>query len=100
MVEPVNAAAEPSRLETLVRNLKEMRRSLDAGSMTGPPATFGLEHPEATVRLWGRPVPERRQRNGAAGDHRHRQDGQAVALHPPRSDRRDRGGRRQASLGR
>ena len=53
MVEPMNVAAEPSRLETLVRNLKELRRSLDAGSMTGPPATFGLDHPEATVRLWG-----------------------------------------------
>ena len=53
MVEPMNVAAEPSRLETLVRNLKELRRSLDAGSMTGPPATFGLEHPEAIVRLWG-----------------------------------------------
>ena len=36
MVEPMNVAAEPSRLETLVRNLKELRRSLDAGSMTGP----------------------------------------------------------------
>ena len=53
MVEPMNVAAEPSRLETLVRNLKELRRSLDAGSMKGPPATFGLDHPEATVRLWG-----------------------------------------------
>ncbi len=53
MVEPMNVAAEPSRLETLVRNLKELRRSQDAGSMTGPPATFGLEQPEATIRLWG-----------------------------------------------
>ncbi len=55
MVEPLNVAAEPARLETLVRNLKELRRSLDAGSMTGAPATFGLEHPEATVRLWTAP---------------------------------------------
>jgi hypothetical protein len=53
MVEPVSAAAEPSVLETLVRNLKEVRRSLDAGSITGLPATFGLDHPEATVRFWG-----------------------------------------------
>ncbi len=52
MVEPVNAAAEPSRLETLVRNLKDLRHSVDAGSMTGPPATYGLEHPDAIVRLW------------------------------------------------
>ena len=53
MIEPMNAAAEPARLETLVRNLKDLRRSLDAGSMTGPPATFGLEHPDAIVRVWG-----------------------------------------------
>ena len=64
MVEPLNVAAEPSRLETLVRNLKELRRSLDAGSMTGPPANFGLDQPEAIVRLWGsenegRPVSEK-----------------------------------------
>ena len=36
-----------------MRNLKEMRRSLDTGSITGAPATFGLDHPEATVRFWG-----------------------------------------------
>ena len=53
MVEPMNVAAEPSRLETLVRNLKELPRSLDAGSMTGSPATFGLDQPEAIVRVWG-----------------------------------------------
>ncbi len=53
MVEPMNVAAEPARLETLVRNLKELRRSQDAGSMTGPAATFGLDQPEAIVRLWG-----------------------------------------------
>ncbi len=53
MIEPVNAAAESARLETLVRNLKDLRHSLDAGSMTGPPATYGLEHPDAIVRIWG-----------------------------------------------
>jgi Domain of unknown function (DUF4340) len=56
IIEPLSAAAEPSRLETLVRNLKEARRSLDAGSITGSAATFGLDHPEATVRLWGGPT--------------------------------------------
>ena len=54
MIEPVNAAAEASWLETLVRNLKELRRSVDAGSLTGQPATFGLDEPQAVVRLWGR----------------------------------------------
>jgi hypothetical protein len=53
MVAPKNVAAEPTRLETLVRNLKEMRRSLDSGSVTGPADSFGLAPPVATVRLWG-----------------------------------------------
>jgi hypothetical protein len=53
MIEPVNVAAEPSRLETLVHNLKDLRHSLDAGSMTGSPATYGLDHPDAIVQLWG-----------------------------------------------
>ena len=55
IVEPIDAAAEPSRLETLVRNLKELRRSLDSGSVSGPEAEFGLAPPEATLRLWGEP---------------------------------------------
>ena len=32
MVEPMDVAAEPTRLETLVRNLKDLRRSPDAGT--------------------------------------------------------------------
>jgi Domain of unknown function (DUF4340) len=53
MVEPKNVAAEPSRLETLVRNLKELRRSLDSGSVVGDPDSFGLSPPVATITLWG-----------------------------------------------
>ena len=53
MVEPTDVAAEPTRLETLVRNLKELRRSLDSGIVAGPADTFGLAPPVATVSLWG-----------------------------------------------
>jgi hypothetical protein len=53
MVEPLDVAAEPTRLETLVRNLKELRKSPDAGTITNPAATFGLDPPGATVRLYG-----------------------------------------------
>jgi Domain of unknown function (DUF4340) len=53
MVEPKDVAAEPTRLETLVRNLKELRKSLDAGKITGPEDSFGLAPPVATVSLWG-----------------------------------------------
>jgi hypothetical protein len=55
MIEPIDAAAEPMRLETLVRNLKELRLSLDSGHVPGPEARFGLDPPVATVRLWGEP---------------------------------------------
>ena len=53
MVEPIEVAAEPTRLETLVRNLKEMRKSQDSGSVAGSPDSFGLAPPVATVKLWG-----------------------------------------------
>jgi len=52
MIEPLGAAAEPSRLETLVRNLKQLRPSPDSGRLTGPAAAFGLDPPAATVRVW------------------------------------------------
>ncbi len=53
MVEPLNVAAEPTRLESLVRTLKELRRSLDSGTVAGDPATYGLATPVAIVRLFG-----------------------------------------------
>lgn len=55
MVEPGNVAAEPTRLETLIRNLKELRRSLDSGSVAGSPDSFGLSPPVATISLWTEP---------------------------------------------
>ena len=53
MVEPKDVAAEPTRLESLVRNLKELRKSPDAGSVAGAADTFGLAPPVATISLWG-----------------------------------------------
>ena len=52
MVEPIEVAAEPTRLETLVRNLKELRKSPDSGSIAGSPDSYGLAPPVATVKLW------------------------------------------------
>ena len=57
MVEPKDVAAEPTRLETLVRNLKELRRSLDSGSVAGDPDAFGLGPPVATISLWAETAP-------------------------------------------
>jgi hypothetical protein len=53
MIEPVDAMAEPSTLETLVRNLKELRPSPDSGRITGAESSFGFDPPAATVLLWG-----------------------------------------------
>ncbi|HZW30491.1 MAG TPA: DUF4340 domain-containing protein [Isosphaeraceae bacterium] len=52
MVEPLDVAAEPTRLETLVRNLHDLRKSPQAGTIEGEAATFGLDPPAATVRLF------------------------------------------------
>jgi hypothetical protein len=53
MVEPLDVAAEPTRLESLVRMLRELRRSPDSGTLGGDPAMYGLDAPAATVRLFG-----------------------------------------------
>jgi hypothetical protein len=52
MTRPIDVAADPSALETLVRNLKDLRRSPDSGTITRPAETFGLVPPEATIRVW------------------------------------------------
>lgn len=52
MVEPLDVAAEPMRLESLVRTLRDLRPSPDSGKLTGDPAMFGLATPAATVKLF------------------------------------------------
>ncbi len=52
IVEPMDVAAEPTRLEILVRNLKDLRRSPEAGTLKGSPESFGLAPPAAVVRLF------------------------------------------------
>ena len=53
MVEPVDVAAEPAQVEALVRNLQDLRKSADAGTIAGSSESFGLAPPAATVRLFG-----------------------------------------------
>lgn len=52
MLAPGDVAAEPVRLDALVRNIKELRKDPDAGAIKGDPATYGLAPPAATVRLY------------------------------------------------
>lgn len=53
VVEPVDAAADPNAVETLVRNLRDLRKSRDAGTITGDPAPYGLDRPQAVLSLYG-----------------------------------------------
>src|SRR4051794_19786213 len=52
MPEPVDTAADPSMVENLVRELKELRKSPDAGTVSGPGSSYGLAPPEATIRVF------------------------------------------------
>ena len=52
MLAPKDVAAEPVRLDALVRNLKELRKDSDAGTIKGDPEKYGLAPPAATVRLY------------------------------------------------
>ena len=87
MVEPNDVAAEPTRLESLVRNLKELRKSLDSGSVAGPADTFGLAPPVATVSLWARVGRRYEQARGADRDARARQNGAGHSLCASRGHR-------------
>jgi hypothetical protein len=54
LVEPVDAAADPNLVETLIRNLKDLRKSPEAGTIRGAPGPYGLDTPRAVVRVFGR----------------------------------------------
>lgn len=56
MTAPFNVAADPSKVETLAFNLKELTRKPEADPLRGDPATFGLAPPEQIIRLWGAPT--------------------------------------------
>ena len=53
MTAPMDVAADPSKVETLAYNLKELSRKPDAATLEGDPGRFGLSPPERTIRLWG-----------------------------------------------
>jgi hypothetical protein len=56
LLEPFGAAANPSQVETLVQNLRALRRSADAGTLHQPLAKYGLDPPGAVVRVYGSEV--------------------------------------------
>jgi len=52
MTRPKNVAADAVMLETIVRNLKGLRPSPDAGKIGVPAREVGLDPPRVVVRLW------------------------------------------------
>ncbi len=53
MTAPKDAAADPSKVETLAYNLKELSRRPESANLAGDPSQYGLAPPERTVKLWG-----------------------------------------------
>ncbi len=53
IVEPIEAAADPARLEILVQNIKNLRKSPEAGTLSEDASKFGFSPPRATVRAFG-----------------------------------------------
>jgi hypothetical protein len=58
MVKPIDAAADPAMVENLIRNLIDLSRSPDVGTITEPGRSYGLEPPAAVVRVVGTRSPQ------------------------------------------
>lgn len=52
IVEPINALASGRMANSLVENLKALRKSTEAGDISGEPARFGLEPAGRVIRLF------------------------------------------------
>jgi hypothetical protein len=52
MLAPSNVAADPSRIDLLAQNLKNLNKSPDAGTIDEPAAKYGLAPPRATVKVY------------------------------------------------
>ena len=53
MLEPIDAEADPSLVETLVRNLKDMRKSLDSGTIHDCARDVRVVQPSSIVKVYG-----------------------------------------------
>ncbi|CAN5621816.1 hypothetical protein BH23PLA1_BH23PLA1_30510 [soil metagenome] len=53
LVEPIDALADASQVEVLLRNLKGLRRLEEAGTIEGDEQQYGFDPPTRTVMLYG-----------------------------------------------
>lgn len=49
---PLDVVADPGALENVFANLKNLRKSIDAGTLQSSAQDFGLDPPAASVRVW------------------------------------------------
>lgn len=52
LVAPSRTLADSKQVESLLASIYALRKSFDAGSLSGDPAKFGLDKPERVVRLF------------------------------------------------
>jgi Domain of unknown function (DUF4340) len=53
MTSPMDVAADPSKVETLAYNLKELSRRPDSAPLEPDLSLYGLDQPMSTIKLWG-----------------------------------------------
>ncbi len=53
MTRPLDVAANSALANTLARNLIELRRSPESGTIEGPAGSYGLDAPAATIKVFG-----------------------------------------------
>ncbi len=56
MIEPLDVPAASAQVESLITNLKALRRIGDAATLEGPPEIYGLDHPERTIKVFEKGV--------------------------------------------
>ena len=52
LIEPIDVAADANVIETLIRNLKDLSKSPDAGAITDDPAPYGLDQTAGTLKIF------------------------------------------------
>ena len=55
MTRPLDVAADATAVESLIGNLRDLRKSADSGTITAAPDAYGLAPPVAVIRLWSSP---------------------------------------------
>jgi hypothetical protein len=55
MTRPLDVAADATAVESLIGNLRDLRKSADSGTIMAAAEAYGLAPPQAVIRLWSSP---------------------------------------------